>query len=336
MLTVTTEPPSGMNTTTHDNRDKLLPLIQEHFPLSERPFRVLGEKAGMSEDAVIDTVRGMIGDGSIRTFGPVFEAKRLGYTSTLAAAEVEESRVAELAAAMLDINEITHNYLRENRLNLWFTVTARSEDIKSGILRRVGRFPGVSRLLDLPVVTVYKIRAVFGGSGSRPSEAGSSAAPPEPPAFTERGKAIVRALQADFPVTTAPYAELAAAAGVTEEELIGTVADWQKDGTIRRFGARLNHRKAGYTTNTLAAWKGGDIDVWGGTFAELPEVSHCYRRATHPDWPWELYTMVHARSDDELSAILARMRNTAPGAESVLLKTLYELKKTSMRYFLET
>ena len=146
----------------------------------------------------------------------------------------------------------------------------------------------------------------------------------------------MRALQADFPVTPTPYAELAAAADVTEKELLDTVADWLKNGTVRRFGARLDHRKAGYTENTLATWKGGDIDAWGKTFAELPEVSHCYRRKTHHDWPWELYTMVHARSDEELSATLARMRKAAPGAESVQLKTLYELKKTSMRYFLES
>jgi DNA-binding Lrp family transcriptional regulator len=92
----------------------------------------------------------------------------------------------------------------------------------------------------------------------------------------------------------------------------------------------------GYTVNALAAWEGENVHEWGSAFAELPSVSHCYLRRSCPEWPYRLYTMIHATSGGELDEILDGMSRIAPNARRIVMKTRYELKKTSMKYFLET
>jgi len=314
-------------------KSDLLAYIQTDFPVTERPFLELANRIGSAEKAVCDTVRSLMTQKIIRALGPVFEPKKLGYHSTLVAAQVEGERVAELAALILGIREITHNYLRDNELNLWFTVTARSEEIMKDIIQEIEKFPGTKMLLNLPMVSVYKISAVFGVD--RKSHALEHTVNDTYQALTESEQQIVRALQYDFPLVERPFAVIADTADTDESTIVETTQRWIQDGVIRRFGARLNHRAIGYTTNTLAAWSGEHIDIWGKKFAELNEVSHCYRRTPTLSWPYELYTMVHAQTKKEMNGILNTMKNIAPAAKMVSLKTLYELKKTSMKYFLE-
>jgi len=315
------------------NEQYLLTNVQKDFPIEEHPFAVLSERTGIPVNTLITSIRSLINDGMIRVFGPVFNPRSLGYTSTLIAIEVENERVAELATFMLDISEITHNYIRDHSLNMWFTITARNNDIMDDIIRKVEKFPGVKRTLNLPIVTAYKINAVFGKAWTNKAESKRPSAHHEP--IKEEDIMIVRAIQDDFPIVDRPFLIVADRAKTTEQNVIATVRKWLENGTIRRFGARLNHRRAGYSQNVLTAWKGENIGILGHTFAELPDVSHCYQRATYDDWPYELYAMVHATSNAEMKNNLNRMKALAPEAKSISMKTLHELKKTSMRYFLE-
>lgn len=311
----------------------LLDIIQSDFPITETPFRDVAERLEWTEHEVITSLKSLIDSKIIRTFGPVFDPRKLGYTSTLIAAEVSSERVAELAASMLAIQEITHNYLREHELNLWFTITARSEKKVTDICKWAEKFPGVKRTLNLPVITVYKINAVFLVDNNTALHNGTLTDTPRE--LNESEQNIVMELQRKFPLVERPFQVIADAAGTKESELIEKINRWLTDGTMRRFGARLNHKRAGYIVNILAAWKGEYIDTWGKKFAELDEITHCYRRKTHRYWPYELYTMIHAKTEKEMADLLTNMKAMAPGAVSVLLKTMYELKKTSMKFFLE-
>jgi len=316
-----------------EKREKLLRILQSHFPITGRPFLELAGRAGLEEDDLLGSVRSLLDEKTIRAFGPVFEPGMLGYTGTLVAVEVSPDRVEELAGYMAGTAEITHNYLRDNELNLWFTITARSVSRIGEIIGYVSRFPGVRRLYDLPAVTVFKIRAVFGTKGETAARPG----PPPVPAATLNAmeRKLVRAVQEDFPIVPEPFAEISARTGIPESEVIRTVGKWVEDGTIRRFGARLDPRRSGYTSNVLAVWRGNDVDEWGRKFAELPDVSHCYRRKSHAEWPYELYTMVHASSEKDMDRVVGVMTAVTGGEEPLLLKTRRELKKTSMKYFLE-
>lgn len=311
---------------------QLLDIIQDDFPVVDRPFKIIGDKIDMSERDVIENIFTLTDNGIIRVFGPVFDPGRLGYVSTLGAAQVETDRIAEVAAALLDITEITHNYVRENELNMWFTVTARTQAIKTRILSFVKSLPGVSTSVDFPTVTRYKISAVF-GSGAPTAIKGSDIKKPIP--IDEHDIELIRHIQRCFPVVERPFNLLAETLDREEEDIHRTIASWMDNGTIRRFGARLNHRRSGYHHNSLVVWKGDSIDTWGHEFARMPQVSHCYSRETSPLWPWELYTMLHCRTADELTETINGMVEKASGTEHLVLNTLYELKKTSMRYFEE-
>lgn len=311
---------------------ELLDIIQDGFPIVDRPFKVLGEKINMSERDVIENIFTLTDNGIIRIFGPVFDPGRLGYVSTLGAAQVEEDRLAEVAAALLDITEITHNYVRDNEFNMWFTVTAHTQAIKSRIISFVKRLPGVGKAVDFPTVTRYKIRAVFGtDTASGLDQTGLT----KPVFLEDEDIELIRHIQRSFPVVERPFHLLSETLNCDEMQIRDTIITWLDNGTIRRFGARLNHRRSGFRHNCMVVWKGDDIDTWGREFARIPQVSHCYRRKTTSGWPYELYTMVHCRTADELTGMIDEMSSFAPGAEYLLLNSLYELKKTTMRYFEE-
>lgn len=112
------------------------------------------------------------------------------------------------------------------------------------------------------------------------------------------------------------------------------------NGTIRRLGAIVNHRQIGFVANALTAWRvpADRLDEVGRAFAASPSVSHCYARETRPDWPYSIYAMVHAQSDEALVEILQQLAVVAEGRTGkmpvpLVLKTLREYKKASMRYF---
>jgi len=307
--------------------------IQTGFPIVERPYDTLGEKLGMTGDAVRAVLDALVEKGVVRSMGPVFEPARLGYRSTLVAAEVELERIAELAAVMLDIREITHNYHRDHDFSVWFTIIALTDEIREGIIARIASFPGVKRTMNLPAESIYKLRVLFDAGKDVPMKPLVAEPPDEP--LTDEDRAIVRALQYDTPVVERPFSVIADLAGVSQSALIERIRQWLADGTIRRFGARIDHHRLGYNTNVMAVWNVQHADETGRRFAEIPEVSHCYRRIPHRDWPYELYTMVQAREESEMTAALDRMKRIAHGVPPVLLRTLYELKKTGMKYFLE-
>ena len=153
--------------------------------------------------------------------------------------------------------------------------------------------------------------------------------------LTELQQKIIASVQQDIPLVPAPYAKIAAELGVSEERLLKELQALCDRGVIRRFGATLRHQKSGYGANAMAAWQVDEdrIEEVGGKLASFREVSHCYRRSPTDQWPYNLYTMIHA-ADEESCRQTARSMAEAAGLETyTLLFSVRELKKTSMQYF---
>jgi len=148
-------------------------------------------------------------------------------------------------------------------------------------------------------------------------------------------KAILAALQADFPLTGRPYAELAAQLGISEQALLQQIKKYQESGLIRKIGAVLHHREVGFAANALGVWQvpADQLDRVGSAFAAHPAVSHCYARAPLPAWPYTLYTMIHGTSPAECEACARELADQSGIKDYNLLYSLRELKKSSMRYF---
>lgn len=142
-------------------------------------------------------------------------------------------------------------------------------------------------------------------------------------------------LQDGFKLETRPFKRIANEIGCSEDEVMEIIKKSYSDGIIRRIGAAIRPDQTGYTANALVAWQvaAEHVDIFGNTLAEMREISHCYERECPPDWPYNMFTMIHARSEDSLQGIIHGIVDKFSVSQYKVLRTARELKKTSMRYF---
>lgn len=147
-------------------------------------------------------------------------------------------------------------------------------------------------------------------------------------------RSVAALLQGDLPLVERPFAEVAKAAGTTEEEVLSILREMVVEGTVRKFGAVLRHQRAGYTRNAMVVWDvpEGRCDEAGRIFAARREVTHCYRREPPFLGRYRLFTMVHFR-EGEGAGFLEGLAAEAGALGYEVLTSLEELKKTSMEYF---
>jgi DNA-binding Lrp family transcriptional regulator len=153
--------------------------------------------------------------------------------------------------------------------------------------------------------------------------------------LTPLEKRIIHELQQDLPVTSRPFAEVAAKVGISESEVLEKVHEFIANGTIRRFGATLKHQHSGFDANAMAVWEVAleRTEEVGAIFSSFREVSHCYQRPALPNWPYRIFTMIHGSSREVCQEIAQRMADAAGVENYELLFTEEELKKTTMAYF---
>lgn len=155
--------------------------------------------------------------------------------------------------------------------------------------------------------------------------------------LTEIEKKVIRGLQRDLPVSPRPFLDIAQGLGLAEEELTAIIQKLMDQGYIRRFGATIRHRISGFQANAMAAWKvpAEKVAQVGAQMAARREVTHCYERQVSGDWPHNIFTMIHGKTQEECEAIARRMAAATGIQDYVLLFSDAELKKTTMRYFQE-
>ncbi len=140
---------------------RLLQVVQCDFPLVSRPFQQLAEQTGASEEEVLTALRELLQRGVIRELAPIFDADGLGYHSTLAALCAPEPELERAVALINAYPEVTHNYLRAHRYNVWFTVTAPSQAAVARIIAEIQARAGCGPVLSLPTQRRFKIQVVF-------------------------------------------------------------------------------------------------------------------------------------------------------------------------------
>jgi DNA-binding Lrp family transcriptional regulator len=155
--------------------------------------------------------------------------------------------------------------------------------------------------------------------------------------LTDLEKQVMASIQEDIPITERPYRHMAENLGLTEERMIEVLESLCRRGIIRRFGATLRHQKSGFQANAMTAWQVDEdrIQEVGQMMAASPHVSHCYRRNPAQDWPYNLYTMIHAPDEATCHAIAGELAERTGVQSYSLLFSRRELKKTSMKYFSE-
>ncbi len=140
---------------------QLINLLQYEFPLVKEPYRELATRLDIPEDEILARVRRLKADGVIREIGPIFNSKMIGLASTLVALRVPEPAVDRAAQIINSYAGVTHNYEREGQYNIWFTLTAASEE---GLASTLEEIEGTIRplcSLVLPVKRVLKLKTNF-------------------------------------------------------------------------------------------------------------------------------------------------------------------------------
>ena len=140
---------------------QLINLLQHEFPLTKEPYRELATRLDTSEDEILTRIRRLKADGVIREIGPIFNSKMIGLASTLVALRVPERAVDRAAQIINSYAGVTHNYEREGEYNIWFTITAASEDGLASTLEEIKWKIHPLDSLVVPVRRVLKLRTNF-------------------------------------------------------------------------------------------------------------------------------------------------------------------------------
>ena len=145
---------------------------------------------------------------------------------------------------------------------------------------------------------------------------------------------VLAVIQRGFPDSLTPYQDMAEQAGMETGQLLAVLADWKKRGIIRRVGAVVNHFKVGLPAAAMVVWKvdAADVERVGKTLAAFKEVSHAYERTANEQWPYNVYTMVHAPSPERIEEIVQEMSRACGVTNYSILTTKKELKKTPPTY----
>ncbi|MEW6698202.1 MAG: Lrp/AsnC family transcriptional regulator [Bacillota bacterium] len=155
--------------------------------------------------------------------------------------------------------------------------------------------------------------------------------------LSELEQRIVMELQGGLPLVSRPFEALAGRLGLSEDEFLARVHAIHRAGIMRRIGAALRHHRVGFTANAMIVWQIPEekiVEV-GEQLSKLPEVTHCYQRMSLPQWPYNFYTMVHGRSREECRQTAEKLAQIAGESNYRLLYSVAELKKSSMKYFMD-
>ena len=151
-----------------DRLDRLiLNTIQRDFPIEARPYQALAQRLNeahgltLTEAEVLNRVGSLKSRKFIRRLGAVFNAASLGYRSTLCAARVPEAQIEAFSALVNQAPQVTHNYLRSDDLNVWFTFTANAPAELTNFLQKLKKESGVQDIFVLESEKLFKIKVDF-------------------------------------------------------------------------------------------------------------------------------------------------------------------------------
>jgi DNA-binding Lrp family transcriptional regulator len=326
-----------------DSTDKeILNRIQREVPLVREPFEAIGREVGIAGDEVIRRIESLKRARVIRQISAIFDTRVLGYESTLVAVTIPEEKLNEGAKAINSHPGVSHNYERNNELNLWYTVAV-PPDSRLGLEGTVDvlhRISGAEKTRILPTLKLFKIGVTLdmnkGATAKKEApQYGEADRQMADRNISEDDKAAIRALQEDVPLTPRPFDLWGRQVGLTYEELLERAYDLQDRKIMRRFSAVLYHRKAGFRANAMGVWRVPEkrIEEVGNAFAQYQAVSHCYERPTYEDWPYAVFSMVHGRSVEECENVLTAMAEETGLTDYTSLYSTREYKKTRVRYF---
>lgn len=301
-----------------------------------RPFAQVAAEIGTTESDVIQRLKHWRDEkGVIRQISAIFDTRKLGYTSTLVAMRIPKSRIDEGAEIVNGHPGVSHNYERDHEFNLWFTLAVPPGMELEEHIDRLHQLTGAEATRILPTLKMFKIEVRLDMETGVSNSDGPAPPKVEIPPLTDEDIQAIRALQVDMPLVPQPFAEEAATVGMSEEELLRFAHKFVADGRMRRCAGILAHRRAGFLSNGMGVWKMPEEKAveLGYKIASFPQVTHCYQRPVYEDWPYRVFSMVHARTEDKVREVIKDISSETGLDEYDILFSTREFKKTRVPYF---
>ena len=328
--------------TAMDNLDKeILNEIQWTFPLVAQPYHDIAKKFSITPEAIKERLIQLKKIGVLRQLSAIFDTRKLGYKSSLIAMEIEADKLDFVAKQINRHPGVSHNYERNHQFNLWFTLAVPpGSDLKTEV-DKIKKLEGIKKVRLLPTIKLFKIGVKLDiveekKHEVKPSEEKKNIRNVKFVA-TEEDKEFIRELQKDLDIVDRPFLNAAKKLGMTEEQVFEKLKHYEEIGVMRRFAAILRHRDVGFVANGMIVWKVPEerITEVGVKLGAFPQVSHCYQRPVYADWPYNVFSMIHCKSQDEAQEMAKTIQNQINVDEYKILFSAREFKKTRVEYFVE-
>ncbi|HEY6510377.1 MAG TPA: Lrp/AsnC family transcriptional regulator, partial [Burkholderiaceae bacterium] len=210
--------------------------------------------------------------------------------------------------------------------NLWFVINGSDPDAVHRAVDALEAATGLAAL-RLPMRRAYRIDLGFdlaGSIGRSPTDTRGEA--PAPLAAADWPLAAL--VEQGLPLVRHPYDRWALQLGNDGDQVVETLARWQRDGTLKRFGAIVRHHELGFDANAMTVFDVPDaeVDARGDALARDSSVTLAYRRERAAGWPYNLYCMVHGRDRHSVCAALEGVVQRA-GLSHVPRETLFSRRR---------
>jgi len=317
--------------------NELLFQMQNAFPMTQRPFEVIAQALGSTEDEILTMVQKLKDKKIIRQTSAIFDTKRLGYKSSLVAFKVAKDKVKEAAKIINTHPGVSHNYLRNHDYNIWFTMAVEPTS-KFGLEKTIDILKsqtGAQDAIVLPTLKMFKISVKMDTTGKRAKKEKLKKLAHKEIELTDEHISVIKELQKDIKVIQEPFKEAIQKLDITYERFFELANELKDAGVMRRYATILNHRKAGFGANAMSVWAvpKEDGERIGKEMAEFSAVSHCYLRPSYPNWPYNLFAMVHAKTQEECDTLIEEMAKQSGLTEYGKLYSTVEFKKQRLVYF---
>ena len=320
---------------------EILNEIQWTFPLVPQPYVEMAKKFKISEDELMQRLATLKKTGVIRQLSAIFDTRKLGYKSALIAMSIEPEKLDYVANQVNKHPGVSHNYERNHEYNLWFTLAVQPEgDLKTEV-NKFSKMSGIKKVRLLPTIKLFKIGVKLDmledkAPEVKPTDEKKKIRDVQFVA-TEEDKEYIRELQKDLEIVKKPFLKSAQKLGITEEQLLEKAKYYEEIGVMRRFAAILRHREVGFTANGMIVWNvpPEKIDEIGSKLGAFPQVSHCYQRPVYQDWPYNVFSMIHCKSQQDAEKMAKEIQKQIGVDDYRILFSSREFKKTRVEYFVE-
>jgi len=318
-------------------QDELLYQMQNAFPMSPKPFELLAKELNSSTKDIISMVQQLKDEKIIRQTSAIFDTKRLGYKSSLIAFRVDENDIDNASSIINAHPGVSHNYLRNHDYNIWFTMAV-SPNSKLGLeetIKILAKLTNAKDFIILPTLKMFKISVKLDTTGKKAKKEKLKKLSFKNIELTDKHISVIKELQKDIDIVEEPFKEVIERLNISTNEFFDIAKELKDSGVMRRFATILNHRKAGFGANAMSVWVAPEdkAEEIGKEIANFSAVSHCYLRPSYPNWRYNLFAMVHAKTQEECDSLINDIAKESGLKEYGKLYSTVEFKKQRIVYF---